>query len=124
MKKIYSIGHSIKPWKIFLKELEEINFDFLVDVRSKPYSRWNPQFNRFNIEKELWNKYIYKWAILWWLDWNIAIEDFEEWIDFLSVLAENQKVVYMCAEKDYKKCHRFYKIAPALLCKGFFVIHL
>lgn len=122
MKHIFSIWHSVKPWKKFLEELESVDFDFLVDVRSVPFSRYNPQFNRYSMQKELWSKYIFKWNLLWWFD-NISQDDFEEWIDFLSILAENKKVVFMCSEKDYNKCHRSYKIAPALLCKGFFVIH-
>ena len=123
MKQIYSIWHSVKKWDVFLKELEEVEFEFLIDVRSIPFSRFNPQFNRNRLEKELWNKYIFKGNQLWWFD-DIPKDAFDEWIDFLSILAEKKKVVYMCSEKDYKICHRTNKIAPALLCKGFFVIHL
>ena len=58
MKHIYSIGHSIKPWGEFVQELENVNFDYLVDVRSKPYSKYCPQYNKNRIEEQLGDKYI------------------------------------------------------------------
>ena len=59
MKIIYSIGHSTKPWEEFYNEIQAVNFDLLVDIRSIPYSRWNPQYNKNKIQEQLGNKYIF-----------------------------------------------------------------
>jgi uncharacterized protein (DUF488 family) len=42
---IFTIGHSTRPLAEFLPLLQEVNVDLLVDVRSIPRSRTNPQFN-------------------------------------------------------------------------------
>ena len=53
MSSIHSIGHGNKPIELFLNELRSFNIKFLIDVRSRPYSKWNPQFNKHSLEKEL-----------------------------------------------------------------------
>lgn len=42
---IFTIGHSTRPITEFLALLQEVGVDLLVDVRSIPRSRTNPQFN-------------------------------------------------------------------------------
>ena len=42
---IFTIGHSTCPIAEFLTLLQEVGVDLLVDVRSIPRSRTNPQFN-------------------------------------------------------------------------------
>jgi uncharacterized protein (DUF488 family) len=53
MKIIYSIGHSTKLWEDFMQELESVKFDYLVDVRSYPCSRFVPQYNQNRIKEKL-----------------------------------------------------------------------
>lgn len=55
MKKstIYSIGHGNKTIDVFIKELYSFNIDYLLDIRSKPFSKWNPQFNQASLKLEL-----------------------------------------------------------------------
>ena len=43
---IFTIGHSTHPIDEFLALLAQHDIRCLVDVRTQPYSRWNPQFNR------------------------------------------------------------------------------
>ena len=50
---IYSIGHGNKKIEDFIAELKSFNIQFLLDIRSKPYSKWNPQFNQIALEAEL-----------------------------------------------------------------------
>ena len=33
MRKIYTIGHSTKKWEVFLKEIESVDYDKLIDIR-------------------------------------------------------------------------------------------
>ena len=42
---IFTIGHSTRPIAEFLALLQQVDVDLLVDVRSIPRSRTNPQFN-------------------------------------------------------------------------------
>jgi uncharacterized protein (DUF488 family) len=43
---IYTIGHSNHSGEAFLALLHQHEITCLVDVRSQPYSRYNPHFNR------------------------------------------------------------------------------
>ncbi len=124
MKTIYSIGHSIRSWEEFMQEILSVDFDFLIDVRSSPYSRFAPQYNKNRIQAKLGDKYIFMWDTLGWMDENISIEKFLCWINRLSALAKDYTVVFFCSEKDYRKCHRFYKLTPELEIRCFKVVHL
>jgi len=50
---IFTIGHSTHPQERFIALLRQHGVTALCDVRSKPYSRVNPQFNREELEKAL-----------------------------------------------------------------------
>lgn len=43
---VYTIGHSKHPTERFIELLKRNAITAIADVRSQPYSRWNPQFNR------------------------------------------------------------------------------
>lgn len=124
MKVIYSIWHSTRTIQEFLFELNSVEFAYLIDVRSSPYSRFVPQYNKNRLQELFWSKYIFMWESLWGLDDEISYEKFMFWVDKLTALAKDYTVVFFCSEKDYKKCHRFYKITPELEIRWFKVIHL
>jgi len=48
--KILSIGYSNRPWEEFEKLLTTYQIQYLIDVRSRPYSKYNPDFNRDSLE--------------------------------------------------------------------------
>jgi uncharacterized protein (DUF488 family) len=50
---VFTIGHSNRPWKTFLEILRAHHIKRVVDVRSIPRSRHNPQFNRETLSKKL-----------------------------------------------------------------------
>jgi len=50
---IYSIGHGNKEINTLIDELKAYEIPFVLDVRSKPYSKWNPQFNKEALQKSL-----------------------------------------------------------------------
>lgn len=124
MKVIYSIWHSTRTIEEFLFEINSVEFAYLIDVRSSPYSRFVPQYNKNRLQDLFWSKYIFMWDSLWWMDDDISFEKFMFWIEKLSNLTKDHVVVFFCSEKDYKKCHRFYKITPELEIRWFKVIHL
>jgi uncharacterized protein (DUF488 family) len=51
--KILTIGHGNHPLNKFIQLLDENGVLLLVDVRTSPASRFNPQYNKENLEREL-----------------------------------------------------------------------
>lgn len=52
---IYTIGHGNAPAELIVGLLQQYQISQLVDVRSMPYSQYNPQFNRELFKKTLEN---------------------------------------------------------------------
>ncbi|WXG39462.1 MAG: DUF488 domain-containing protein [Candidatus Freyarchaeum deiterrae] len=128
---IFTIGHSTRTFEEFYDLLKEHDIQVLVDVRSLPGSKRNPQFNRENLQKSLEEKGI---KYLWlgeelggyrkkglgeespnkaWTDESFRnyadhtqTQEFERGTEKLLSLAEKQRVAIMCAEKLYWQCHR------------------
>jgi uncharacterized protein (DUF488 family) len=48
-----TIGHSTHSWERFITLLRKANVTAIADVRSSPYSRHSPQFNRQELCEEL-----------------------------------------------------------------------
>lgn len=48
---IFTIGHSNHSLDVFINLLQFHKIDVLVDVRSKPFSPFSPQFNKEGLEK-------------------------------------------------------------------------
>lgn len=121
---IFTIGYSNKKIEEFISKLKENNIELVVDVRSRPFSRWNPKFSRPSLEKELKKhsiKYLFKGNNLGGLDENI---DYEDNINQVLQLSLSQRLVVMCVEGEPEKCHRYRTIAPALEIRGEIVKHL
>ena len=60
--KLFTIGHSNLDIKDFISLLIQHNVTALADVRSSPYSRYLPHFNRENLKNVLLNpgiKYVF-----------------------------------------------------------------
>jgi uncharacterized protein (DUF488 family) len=53
MKKIYTIGHSVHAIDEFVGLLKSHEIEFVVDVRSIPYKKNVPQFDREQVRDEL-----------------------------------------------------------------------
>ena len=53
MAQFYTIGHSNRPSGEFIRLLEEVGADLLIDVRTIPKSRHNLQFNADELEQAL-----------------------------------------------------------------------
>jgi len=55
---VYTIGHSTHTLERFLELLGLHRIEAIADVRSQPYSGFNPQFNREDLRRFLWSKQI------------------------------------------------------------------
>ena len=143
MKKIiYTIGHSTHPIEEFIAILKEYEITELVDVRTIPKSRHNPQFNDQELAHELRNHHIgyrhekhlgglrhaKKDSIN--LGWHNAsfrgfadymqTEEFANALQKLIEQAHHKIVAIMCAEAVPWRCHRSL-IGDALLVHGIHV---
>ena len=50
---LYTVGHSNHPIGRFIELINAAGIELIVDVRSVPFSRFAPQFNRAALEKSL-----------------------------------------------------------------------
>jgi uncharacterized protein (DUF488 family) len=139
---IYTIGHSTHPIDEFIKILQAHQVESVVDVRTVPRSRHNPQFNQAELELEL-HRHAIGYTHLKELGglrhpaktsinngWkNSSVRGFADYmqtgpfqsgIDQLVELAQNKQTIIMCAEALPWRCHRSL-IADALLVRGFTV---
>ena len=129
-RKIYTIGYAAHTIESFIEALKNFNITAVADVRSQPYSRYKPDFNRENIDRDLSAngiEYVF-------LGNNIGarikapecykngqvVYDlisshplFQDGIDRLLKGVEKYTIALMCAEKDPINCHR-----TILICKN------
>lgn len=125
MGKIFSTGHSNKSIEQFLKELKDNDIGLLVDVRSQPYSRYVPQYNRENLKASLEDegiKYLYFGDKLGGrppegLDTFIGSARFKENVTALLEIIKDANAAIMCSEADQEQCHRRY-IVEELQSRG------
>jgi uncharacterized protein (DUF488 family) len=124
VRTIWTLGHSVRSADEVLERLQAYGIDRLVDVRTKPYSRWHPQFNRTQLAQFLADHDInYDWrgASLGGLGMNVG---YREAMEQIAGLAEAENIVLLCSERSYKKCHRYTMLAPDLKRLGLEVVHI
>ena len=136
----YTIGHSNQPAANFDGLLRQNDIELLVDVRSKPYSRFR-HFNRERLDSRLTAKgikYLYLGDLLgghpestgFYENSRVVYErlamqkDFRRGITKVVEECERGRVVLMCTEEDPTKCHRHPLLASALHERGLRVLHL
>lgn len=133
---IFTIGHSNQETEPFLQLLKDNRIEVVVDVRSAPYSRYVPHFNKGNIEaavKAVGLKYIFMGDVIGGIPTDpqflnpdvrvhyeilAATETFQQGLDRLAKgLADGWRIVLMCAEEDPLRCHRHHLISRELTLK-------
>ncbi|MBF0320665.1 MAG: DUF488 domain-containing protein [Nitrospirae bacterium] len=138
---IYTIGHSSILTEDFIKLLSAAEIDTLVDVRSSPYSRYAPQFNRENLIRSLQKTpvhYLYMGGQLGGYPKDAPVfrgkhPDFDlirkqdfyiEGLKRLIEISDGCKLTLMCSEEDPFTCHRRNLIGFDLHERGVKVIHI
>lgn len=140
--RVYTIGHSSLPLEDFLSLLRRHGITLLVDVRSEPFSRHAPQFNKAGLEQALATvsvAYRYAGATLGGkpkdsdlrsvrgvpdYDRMAAVPAFTRALEHLIDLAGAQPVAVMCSEGDPMQCHREKLLARELRARGVEVCHI
>jgi len=142
----YSIGHSTYPIEHFVGRLRAHGVEALADVRAYPGSRRHPQFNREALERSLKDagiayhhmvslgglrkrneaqeheKFHGHSAFAAYIDYT-KTEEFQAALAKLETLARSRPTAFMCAEADWRHCHRQF-IAEAMSGHGFAVTHI
>lgn len=145
MGTIYTVGHSTRPIDELLALLEREDMGLLVDVRTVPRSRRNPQFEGGALSDQLSTHGIAYWheralggfrrpelrspnlgwqhpAFQGYAD-HMARPEFLEALDRLQAMAAEQPTCIMCAEAQWWRCHRRL-ISDALAVRDWRVLHL
>lgn len=125
MKTIYSIGHSNKSEEELVAKLKEYGITDLVDVRTYPSSKYNPQFNRVQLERYIpaaGIKYHWRGRNLGGLQGNTL---FRETIEkMLEASSDERKLCVMCSESKPEECHRTQTIEPVIHQLGGEMVHI
>ncbi|HWG47204.1 MAG TPA: DUF488 domain-containing protein [Gemmataceae bacterium] len=140
--RLFSVGHSNHDWPTFLALLQQAGVTALADVRSSPYSRWLPHFNKGPLESGLREQgiaYVFLGDLLGGRPTSRMLYDDEGYLDYERMRATTgfqrgleqltrgllgSPVVFLCSEEDPLDCHRGLMIAPALAALGFPPNHL
>jgi uncharacterized protein (DUF488 family) len=138
---VYTIGHSNHPIERFLELLRMHAVEAIADVRSHPYSRFNPQFSLKRLSAALEDAgiaYLFLGRELGarsddasvYVDGKVdyarlaRTPRFEEGLERVAAAARLAHVALMCAERDPLDCHRAILVCPALAARGFDARHI
>ncbi|CAN5378603.1 DUF488 domain-containing protein [soil metagenome] len=138
MHPIFTIGHSTRSMDEFIGLLKLHSITQLVDIRTIPKSRHNPQFGQEEIEKSLEEvgiKYVYRkalgglrpvskssvndgWHNLSFRNYAdyMQTDEFTEGVKELIKISKKFTTVIMCAEAVPWRCHRSL-VSDALLVR-------
>lgn len=145
--RIYTVGHSNHTSAVFMGLLRKHEVTAVADVRSAPYSRFNPQFNRETLARALEAhgvEYLFLGGELGARPSDPACYDengrvvfsrlagtaeFRRGLDRLTEGADHapsvaRRLALMCAEKDPLDCHRTILVARELVRRGVDVAHI
>ncbi|AEB10007.1 DUF488 domain-containing protein [Desulfobacca acetoxidans] len=141
-RRIFSIGHSNHSWEAFLDLLLDNSITFVVDVRSSPYSRYTPHFNKGPLSQALPPAgigYLFlgdrlgghpEGAEFYDLDGRVLYDRladsaaFQEGIAQLCRTIAVHRLALLCGEEDPSHCHRRLLIARVLSQSGIETLHI
>lgn len=138
---VFTIGHSTHSMETFEELLKKHGITAVADVRSAPFSRFNPQFNKDVLQTRLNSigiKYVFlgrelgarsddpsryengrvRYALL------AQATTFRVGLERVVTGARDHKIALMCAEREPLECHRTLLVARALAEQGVKVEHI
>jgi uncharacterized protein (DUF488 family) len=138
---IFTIGHSVHSDAAFLELLHRYDVTNVLDIRSSPYSRHAPQFNRQNLQRFLDTsgiRYSFGGRTLGGRPTDMALyvsgqvsyekmamaESFVVSVRRVAVAARSARVALLCSESDPIECHRFLLVGRALSIRAIEVQHI
>jgi len=143
INELYTIGYSGYKIDEFFHEMKKYGISAVIDVRSVPYSKHNPNYNKEALEAFLKaNGVLYRnyakefgaqqknrafYSTHGYLDFDIFTksEDFLSGVEKLCAgMNRGYSFVLMCSEKDPLNCHRTIMVAREFNKSGYNIIHL
>jgi uncharacterized protein (DUF488 family) len=142
MSTFFTIGHSNHAFEAWLALLRRHAVEVVVDVRSSPYSKYVPQFDRELMQQSLEKaglRYLFLGAELGGRPANSSYYDgkghvlysklcgddlFQATIARLENGIERYRVALVCGEEDPAHCHRRLLIGRVLAERGHTMIHI
>lgn len=138
---VMTVGHSNHPIEAFLDLLARNRVTALADVRSMPYSRHQPQFNKDALARSLREhgiRYVFLGRELGarsedptcYVNGRVQYrrlaqtEVFKSGIDRVLGGKDEHRIALMCAERDPLECHRTLLVAHELVSRGIAVEHI
>jgi uncharacterized protein (DUF488 family) len=140
---VFTLGHSTRPIDEFIGLLKSYGIELLIDIRTVPGSRRNPQFGQKSLEQSLSDAgigYLHMKSLgglrrttehsinLGWRNASfrgfadyMQTAEFSAAVDELVELAARRRVAIMCAEAVPWRCHRSL-VGDALLVRGVEVV--
>lgn len=138
---VYTIGHSNHSIERFIELLATHGATAVADVRSHPYSSFNPQFNRERLRvalKRAGLAYVFLGRELGarsedqscYVDGRVQYDRlartrlFQEGLARVSEGTRAYRIALMCAEKDPLTCHRAILVCRHLAAQGISAQHI
>lgn len=139
---VYTIGHSTHSVEEFVAMLRKASVSTIADVRSAPYSRWQPQFNSDALRKRLYEQsiaYVFLGRELGGRGVDDSVLDhhgrvrygriaesplFHEGLRSVQSGCVRMRIALMCTERDPIECHRGLLISRVLVSEGTDVVHI
>jgi uncharacterized protein (DUF488 family) len=138
---VYTIGHSTHSTAEFIELLKRNAIEAIADVRSSPYSRHNPQFNRETLRGHLGENgiaYVFLGSELGarsadadcYRDGKAQFDRlaktslFRDGLERVKTGAERMRIALMCAKRDPLQCHRTILVSRHLVEQGVEVRHI
>lgn len=142
VRRLYTIGHSNHPLDTFLALLRQHRIEVLTDVRSRPYSKYSPHFDRERLQQavktagmvylflgdELGGRptggefYDAAGHVLY--DRVAAAPFFRRGVERLETGVSRYRVAIMCSEEDPAVCHRHLLVGRVLRGRGLTLEHI
>jgi len=141
MAELYTIGHSTHTIDRFIELLSMHEITAVCDVRSDPYSKFNPQFNHETLQIELKRHgvaYVFLGKELGprsndpncymkgKVDYNRLSQTglFQEGLRRVRQGMKSYRIALMCSEKDPVMCHRTILVCRHLRTEGMRIRHI
>lgn len=139
---IYTIGYGNRSIEEFTRLLQKYGIRYLIDIRSRPYSRFNPDFSKNTLEKKLRQlgiRYVFMGDTLGGrpADSSCYVDDrvdytkvrekafYRNGIGRIQTAWEKQLcVALMCSESKPHECHRSKLIGDTLVHEEIDVAHI
>jgi uncharacterized protein (DUF488 family) len=140
---LYTIGHGARRIEDFLETLRNFSIEYLIDIRSQPYSKFNPQYNQGELKLFLERNgitYVFMGESIGGRPLDPSCYDNEGRVDYEKVrlkefflkgierlktaYIKNIPIAIMCSESKPSECHRSKLIGRVLSLDKIYLKHI